>query len=163
MRLGALLQSALCLGGDMSDGMIAGGVVALFFVGVGASLSYFFKKPSVVSLLANAVLVFFGATFLNAILVFRDDVKLWGLIFIPVFMPFSKILIRSNGDSAGEWRVVGFFCVFVCFMGLVGFRDFLRVSDGYGFGAESSVVFMFSLELIYFYIILFSFKRAEDF
>ena len=42
----------------MSDGMIAGGVVALFFVGVGASLSYFFKKPSVVSLLANAVLVF---------------------------------------------------------------------------------------------------------
>ena len=78
----------------MSDGMIAGGVVALFFVGVGASLSYFFKKPSVVSLLANAVLVFFGATFLNAILVFRDDVKLWGLIFIPVFMPFSSI--RSN-------------------------------------------------------------------
>ena len=42
MRLGALLQSARCLGGDMSDGMIAGGVVALFFVGVGGPLSYFF-------------------------------------------------------------------------------------------------------------------------
>ena len=39
MRLGALLQSARCLGGDMSDGMITGGVVALFFVGVGASLT----------------------------------------------------------------------------------------------------------------------------
>ena len=57
----------------MSDGMVAGGFVALFFVGVGALLSYFFKKPSVVSLLVNSVLIFFGATFLNAILVFRNE------------------------------------------------------------------------------------------
>ena len=147
----------------MSDGMIAGGVVALFFVGVGASLSYFFKKPSVVSLLANAVLVFFGATFLNAILVFRDDVKLWGLIFIPVFMPFSKILIKSSGDSVGEWRVAGFFGVFVCFVVLVFFRNFLRIFENYGFGAESVVTFVFALEVFYFYMVLFSFKRAEDF
>ena len=80
-------------------------------------------------MLANAVLVFFGASFLNVILVFRDDVKLWGLIFIPVFMPFSKILIKSSGDSVGEWRVAGFFGVFVCFVVLVFFRDFLRIFE----------------------------------
>lgn len=144
----------------MWDNILAGGVVAVFFVGIGALLSCLLKKVSVISVLVNSFLILFGSTFLNAILVFRKE-GWWWLIFIPVFMPFSKILLASNDDSSTEWGIVGVFCIFVCFAVLLAFRDIIRIFGRYGIGVEFVMIFVFALELIYFYIILASFKKCK--
>lgn len=57
-------------------------------------------------------------------------------------------------------ELLDFFGVFVCFVVLV-FLGVLRIFENYGFGAESVVTFVFALEVFYFYMVLFSFKRAR--